>query len=67
MKDNAIIWCLVASFLAGGLVGFITVATMHRHYHEVIKTSIGEFIIHDGKIYSVYEMERNVRGEMVTR
>ena len=67
MKDSAIIWCLVASFLAGGLVGFITVATMHRHYHEVIKTSIGEFIIHDGKIYSVYEMERNIKGEMVTR
>ena len=67
MKDSAIIWCLVASFVAGGLVGFITVATMHRHYHEVIKTSIGEFIIHDGKIYSVYEMERNIKGEMVTR
>ena len=67
MKDSAIIWCLVASFVAGGLVGFITIATMHRHYHEVIKTSIGEFIIHDGKIYSVYEMERNVRGEMVAR
>jgi hypothetical protein len=67
MKDNAIIWCLVASFVAGGLVGFITVATMHRHYHEVIKTSIGEFIIYDGKIYSVYEMERNIKGEMVAR
>ena len=67
MKDSAIIWCLVASFVAGGLVGFITVATMHRHYHEVIKTSIGEFIIHDGKIYSVYEMERNIKGEMVAR
>jgi hypothetical protein len=67
MKDSAIIWCLVASFLAGGLVGFVAVATMHRHYHEVIKTSIGEFIIHDGKIYSVYEMERNIKGEMVTR
>jgi hypothetical protein len=67
MKDNAIIWCLVASFVAGALVGFVAVATMHRHYHEVIKTSIGEFIIHDGKIYSVYEMERNVRGEMVTK
>jgi len=46
MKDNAIIWCLVASFVAGALAGFVAVATMHRHYHEVIKTSIGEFIIH---------------------
>ena len=67
MKDNVIIWCLVASFVAGGLVGFVAVATMHRHHYEIIKTTIGEFIIHDGKIYSVYEMERNVRGEMVTR
>ena len=64
---NDLLWIAVGSFLAGILVCFITVATMHRHYHEVIKTSIGEFIIHDGKIYSVYEMERNVRGEMVTR
>jgi hypothetical protein len=64
---NDLLWIAVGSFLAGILVCFITVATMHRHYHEVIKTSIGEFIIHDGKIYSVYEMERNVRGEMVAR
>jgi hypothetical protein len=64
---NDLIWVAICSFFIGALVGFIAVATMHRHYHEVIKTSIGEFIIHDGKIYSVYEMERNVRGEMVTR
>lgn len=64
---NDLLWIAVGSFLAGILVCFITVATMHRHYHEVIKTSIGEFIIHDGKIYSVYEMERNIKGEMVTR
>ena len=57
---NDLLWIAVGSFLAGILVCFITVATMHRHYHEVIKTSIGEFIIHDGKIYSVYEMERNI-------
>jgi hypothetical protein len=58
---------LIASFVAGGLVGFVAVATMHRHYHEVIKTSIGEFIIHDGKIFTVYEMQRNVAGDMVAR
>ena len=67
MKDSAIIWCLVASFVAGGLVGFVAVATMHRHYHEVIKTNIGEFIIHDGKIFTVYEMQRNINGDMVGR
>ena len=67
MKDNVIIWCLVASFLAGGLVGFITVATMHRHYHEIIKTSIGEIILKDGKLYTVYEMQRTANGDMVAR
>jgi hypothetical protein len=67
MKDSVIIWCLVASFVAGGLVGFIAVATMHRHYHEVIKTNIGEFILRDSKMYGVYEMSRDVQGNMVTR
>ena len=38
---NDLLWIAVGSFLAGILVCFITVATMHRHYHEVIKTSIG--------------------------
>jgi len=67
MKDNAIIWCLIASFLAGCLTGFVAVATMHRHYHEVIKTNIGEFVLRDGKIFTVYEMQRNVAGDMVAR
>jgi len=67
MKDNAIIWCLIASFVAGALVGFVAVATMHRHYHEVIKTNIGEFILKDGKIFTVYEMQRNINGDMVGR
>jgi hypothetical protein len=66
MKTD-VIWIAITSFFSGVLICFLIVASAHRHYHEVIKTSIGEFIIHDGKIYSVYEMERNVRGEMVTR
>ena len=64
---NDLIWISICSFAVGALLCFITIATMHRHYHEVIKTSIGEFIIHDGKIYSVYEMQRNVAGDMVAR
>lgn len=64
---NDLIWVAICSFFIGALVGFITVAIMHRHYHEVIKTNIGEFIIDYGKIYSVYEMERNIRGEMVAK
>jgi len=47
MKDSAIIWCLVASFVAGGLVGFVAVATMHRHYHEVIKISCFSTVLHN--------------------
>jgi cobyric acid synthase len=35
--------------------------------YTITKTTIGEFIIHDGRIYSVYEMERNIRGEMVAK
>ena len=64
---NDLIWVAICSFFIGALLCFITIAATHRHYHEVIKTSIGEFIIHDGKIYSVYEMERNIKGEMVGR
>jgi hypothetical protein len=67
MKDNAIIWCLIASFVAGGLVGFVAVAATHRHHYEIIKTNIGEFVLKDGKIFTVYEMQRNVAGDMVAR
>jgi len=61
---NDLIWVATCSLFIGGLVGFITIATMHRHYYEVIKVTTGEFIIHDGKMYAVYEMERNVKGEL---
>jgi hypothetical protein len=64
---NDLIWVAICSFFIGALLCFLIIAATHRHHYEVIKTTIGEFIIHDGKIYSVYEMERNVRGEMVTR
>ncbi len=67
MKDNAIIWCLIASFVAGALLCFLIIAATHRHHYEIIKTNIGEFIIHDGKIFTVYEMQRNVAGDMVAR
>jgi len=67
MKDENFIWVAVAIFLAGTLAGTLTVCAMHRHYHEIIKTNIGEFMLRDGRIYSVYEMERNVRGEMVAK
>jgi hypothetical protein len=58
---------LLAALAVGILIGSGVHAFIHRHYQEVIKTTIGEFIIHDGKIYSVYEMQRNVAGDMVAR
>lgn len=58
---------LLAALAVGILIGSGIHAFTHRHYQEVIKTTIGEFIIHDGKIYSVYEMQRNVAGDMVVR
>ena len=65
MKND--IALLLAALAVGILIGSGVHAFTHRHYQEVIKTTIGEFIIHDGKIYSVYEMERNVKGDMVAR
>ena len=62
--DNAL---LLAAFACGMLMGAGIHAFTHRHYHEVIKTNIGEFILKDGKIFTVYEMQRNINGDMVAR
>jgi hypothetical protein len=67
MKDENFIWVAVAIFLAGALAGTLTVCALHRHYHEIIKTNIGEFMLRDGKLYGVYELTRDVQGNMVTR
>jgi len=64
---NDLIWFSICSFLAGALLCFITIAATHRHHYEVIKTNIGEFILKDGKIFTVYEMQRNINGDMVGR
>jgi hypothetical protein len=36
----------------------------NKNRHTIIKTNIGEFFLKDGKMYAVYEMERNVKGEL---
>ena len=64
---NDLIWFSICSFLAGALICFLIIAATHRHHYEVIKTNIGEFILKDGKIFSVYEMQRNINGDMVGR
>ena len=64
---NDLIYIAIGAFLIGVIASTLTIYATHRHYYEITKTTIGEFIIHDGKIYSVYEMERKIKGEMVTR
>ena len=62
MKDN--VMSLIIAFCLGALVTLGIYVSSHRHYYEVIKVTTGEFIIHDGKMYAVYEMERNVKNEL---
>ena len=64
---NDLIYIAIGAFLIGVIASTLTIYATHRHYYEITKTTIGEIIIHDGRIYSVYEMERNVRGEMVAK
>ena len=66
MKDE-LLWIAFGAFSIGVIATTLTIYATHRHYYEITKTTIGEFIIHDGRIYSVYEMERNIRGEMVAK
>lgn len=54
-------------FMTGFAVSSVFDYTMNRHKQEIVKTNIGEFILRDGKIFSVYEMQRNVNGDMVGR
>lgn len=67
MKEENFIWIAVGIFAAGVLAGALTVYGLHRHYQETIKTNIGEFMLKDGKLYGVYELTRDVQGNMVTR
>ena len=68
MKDKHIIY-LVGSvgFLLGIVFTVIASSVSHKNYHEIIKTSIGEIILKDGKVYTVYEMQRTANGDMVAR
>lgn len=62
--DNAL---LLAALAIGILIGSGIHAFTHRNHHEIVKTNIGEFILKDGKIFTVYEMQRNINGDMVGR
>lgn len=64
---NDLIWVAICSFLIGALLCFITIAATHRHHYEIIKTNIGEFVLRDGKLYGVYELSRDLQGNMVAK
>jgi hypothetical protein len=66
MKDE-LLWIAVGAFLIGAIASTLTIYATHRHYHEIIKTNIGEFMLRDGKVYGVYEMTRDVQGNMVAK
>ncbi len=66
MKDE-LLYIAIGAFLIGVVASTLTIYATHRHYHEIIKTNIGEFVLRDGKIFTVYEMQRNVAGDMVAR
>jgi hypothetical protein len=56
------------AFAVGFVLGAVIVGFWadysHTNYKEVVKTNVGEFIISEGKIFTVYEMERSVKGDL---
>jgi len=68
MKDEHVIYLVGAvGFLLGIVLTVIASSMSHKNYHEVIKTSIGDIILKEGKVYTVYEMQRTANGDMVAR
>ena len=67
MNNNEVLWLVLAAFLAGFIATSAINSVMHRNYYEVTKTNIGEFILRDGKVYGIYEIQRNTNGDMVVK
>jgi hypothetical protein len=63
MKDE-LLYIAIGAFLIGVVASTLTIYATHRQYQNIIKTNIGEFVLKDGKIFTVYEMQRNVAGEL---
>ena len=66
MKDE-LLWIAVGAFLIGAIASTLTIYATHRQYQNIIKTNIGEFMLRDNKVYGVYEMTRDVQGNMVSK
>jgi hypothetical protein len=60
-------WVVAGLFFIALLIAQVTNYVDNKHRHTIIKTNIGEFILRDGKLYGVYELTRDVQGNMVAR
>jgi len=67
MKNNEVLWIVLGAFLAGFVSTSAVNSIVHRNYYEITKTNIGEFILKEGKVYGIYEIQRNVNGDMVVK
>jgi hypothetical protein len=66
MKDE-LLYIAIGAFLIGAVASTLTIYATHRQYQNIIKTNIGEFMLRDNKVYGVYEMTRDVQGNMVSK
>jgi hypothetical protein len=60
-------WLVAGLFAVCLIICQATNYVDNKNRHVVIKTNIGEFILREGKLYGVYEMSRDVQGNMVSR
>ena len=67
MKDEYIGWLAAGFLFVALLIVQVTNYVDNKHKQTIIKTNIGEFMLRDGKLYGVYELTRDVQGNMVTR
>jgi hypothetical protein len=67
MKDEYKGWVVAVIFAVCYIIMQVTNYVDNKHKQTIIKTNIGEFMLRDGKMYGVYELTRDVQGNMVTR
>ncbi len=67
MKDEYKGWVVAGLLLIALLIAQVTNYVDNKHKQTIIKTNIGEFILREGKLYGVYELTRDVQGNMVAR
>jgi hypothetical protein len=67
MKDEYLGWLSTGLLLIALVISLVTNYVDNKHKQTIIKTNIGEFMLRDGKMYGVYELTRDVQGNMVTK